>query len=580
VDLGWTRAEFALRSGRARPITGGVERILDVPPGRVNEVVGVAWTAPTASELLIQAQAHVDRSDTRTAKMLATDALTPRRSGGDRGIRARALTIVAVCDRLEDRYPESMAAGLAAIELCREIGDLAIEARARSAVARVLLVVGETDEAVKESHLALDAAESSGDLTSCMTALITLGTVCITTSHFELALAYCERASETARMISDEVAVGALMDTTACAYLGQADEARASGDVVGAAALYKRATELSGQAMLVARRHGHRRFEATALANLAEGLAAIGEEEEALRLLESWRTDPDLDTAYTITHHLDTRGGICLALGRYRQATELFAAALASAEGKNAAMLYHEHLADAYERSGDPARALAHYKEFHALFKQVASESAQRGASVAAVRWETVHAKALAERERVRAEALSNTNIELSRRADDLWQQSQEDPLTGLANRRAMDQLLEAGLSNRTIALLDVDHFKKVNDTFSHLVGDEVLRRLGRILRESRRAGDAAVRYGGEEFAILLHDVGEQAARTAAERLRVAVETFDWNAVAEGLAVTVSIGVAHGAEAASVADVLTLADRRLYAAKRGGRNRVIHADLP
>jgi diguanylate cyclase (GGDEF)-like protein len=555
-----------------------VEGILDVPPGRANEVVG-APTAPTASELLIQAQEHVDRSDPRTARTLATRVLTLRRSGGDRRIRAWALTIVAVCDRMEDRYPESMAAGLAAIELCRETGDLAIEARARSAVARVLLAVGETDEAVKESHLALDAAESSGDLTSCMTALTTLGTVCISANHFELALAYCQRASETARMIGDEAAAGALMDTAACAYLGQAAAARASGYVAGAAALSRRATELSRKAMLVARRHGHRRYEATALANLAEGLAALGEEEEALRLLESWQTDPDLDTAYTITHHLDTRGVICLALGRYRQATELFAAALASAEGKNAAMSYHEHLADAYERSGDPARALAHYKDFHTLFKQIVSEAAQRSASVAAVRWETVQAKALAEQERVRAEALSDTNIELSRRAEDLWQQSHVDPLTGLANRRAMDQLLEAGTGSRTIALLDVDHFKRVNDTFSHLVGDEVLRRLGRILQECCRAGDAAVRYGGEEFAILLPDMGEQAARTAAERLRVAVETFDWQAVAEGLAVTVSIGVAHGTEAASVADVLALADRRLYVAKRTGRNRVVHADL-
>jgi diguanylate cyclase (GGDEF)-like protein len=116
-----------------------------------------------------------------------------------------------------------------------------------------------------------------------------------------------------------------------------------------------------------------------------------------------------------------------------------------------------------------------------------------------------------------------------------------------------------------------------VNDTFSHLVGDEVLRLLGRILRATCRAEDTPVRYGGEEFAILLHHVDEPAARAAAERVRVAVERHDWNAVAEGLAVTVSIGVAHGTEAASVAEVLGLADRRLYTAKRSGRNRVVHA---
>ena len=536
--------------------------------------------APSVSELLLQAQEQLDRCDGRNARLLANRVLTLARSTEDGGTQARALAILAVCGRMEDRYPEGLAAGLTAVELSRAAGDLATEACARSSVARILLVTGETEEAVKESHRALAVADSSGDLAARMKALTTIGTVCWSINNFDLSLAYCERAAETARMIGDKVAGGALMDTMACVYVGYAEAARADGDAAGAIEMYTRAAELSRKAMLAARSNGHRRYESTALANLAESLAAVGQEQEALRLLESWQTDPELDTAYTITHHLDTRGGICMSLGRYEQAAELFAAALAAAEGKHAQMCYHEHLAEAYERSGDLARALENYKAFHALFEQIVSESAQRSARVAAVRWETAEAKSAAEQERVRAETLSNTNRELIRRTEDLLQQSHEDPLTGLANRRAMERSLEAGLGSRTIALLDVDHFKHVNDTFSHLVGDEVLRQLGRILTEGCGAGDEAVRYGGEEFAILFHGLDEQAGWVAGERVRLAVEGFDWGSLAPGLVVTVSVGVAHGAEAGSMAEVLALADQRLYTAKRSGRNRVIHAAGP
>ncbi|GAA2510854.1 hypothetical protein Ahu01nite_071790 [Winogradskya humida] len=529
-----------------------------------------------APALLVLAQEHVDRWNPRAARDLANRAMDRADSCDDpRLVRARALTILAFCERMEDRYPEGVAAGQAAIELAQQTGDLATEARARSVVARILLTIGETDDAVLESRTALDIAELSGDLTSCMIAFTAFTNVCLAIGQFDLALEYCERASEIARMTGDDIACGMLMDTAGCVYVEQAVAAQESGDVTGAAALFRRAVKLSREAMLVARRNGHRRYEAGALANLAEGLAALGQPEKALRLLESWQADPELDTAYTLTHHLDTRGAICLALGRYDQAVECFAAALELAEGKKSAMVYHEHLAEAHERNGDPVRALMQFKAFHTLYVQVASESAQRGARVAAVRWETTQAHARAEQERARAEALSSTNLELSRRTEDLLQQSREDPLTGLANRRAMERLLEHGLGDRAIAMIDVDHFKNVNDTFSHPVGDAVLRHLGQILRTSCRAGDVAIRYGGEEFALLFHRAEDESVRAAAERVRAAVEDYDWNAVATGLAVTVSVGVATGSDANTAAEALALADQRLYQAKRTGRNRVV-----
>jgi len=123
--------------------------------------------------------------------------------------------------------------------------------------------------------------------------------------------------------------------------------------------------------------------------------------------------------------------------------------------------------------------------------------------------------------------------------------------------------------------LIDVDHFKQVNDRFSHGVGDEVLKQLASIMRANCRQRELAARLGGEEFVVIVESVDEADIGRVAERLRVAVERFDWPSLCAGLRVTVSIGVARSSEVAVGTDLLVVADRRLYAAKRTGRNRVM-----
>ncbi len=159
-----------------------------------------------------------------------------------------------------------------------------------------------------------------------------------------------------------------------------------------------------------------------------------------------------------------------------------------------------------------------------------------------------------------------------------------EDALTGIANRRRPDQAMRddlpaAGAAQPdSLALLDIDHFKRINDNFSHQMGDEVLRRLGAILARSCRREDLAARYGGEEFVLILRGLDPEAAQRACERVRAAVATADWADLQPGLRVTVSIGLAHhdkaSAEQAPQA-LLALVDSRLYAAKRCRRSRVV-----
>ncbi len=158
------------------------------------------------------------------------------------------------------------------------------------------------------------------------------------------------------------------------------------------------------------------------------------------------------------------------------------------------------------------------------------------------------------------------------------------DPLTACLNRRGFDQALvrETGRASRSgsefaLLAIDLDHFKRVNDTFGHLAGDDVLREMGALLRSASRAGDVVARVGGEEFAILLGDTGTSGAKLFATRLceRIAEHEFSIGNHVPPVSITTSIGTAAGSPRGlpNFADVLwSRADDALYAAKGAGRN--------
>jgi two-component system, cell cycle response regulator len=158
-----------------------------------------------------------------------------------------------------------------------------------------------------------------------------------------------------------------------------------------------------------------------------------------------------------------------------------------------------------------------------------------------------------------------------------------EDPLTGLANRRFIltqlgGQVSAARRHGRpfSVAMLDIDHFKAVNDRHGHAAGDHVLGEVTRTLREHLRAEDQLGRLGGEEFLALLPDAGDGAARAAAEKLRAEVAANDVMIEGRDLRVTVSVGWATW-DGETPDDLLRRADEALYEAKRAGRNRVAGA---
>ena len=150
--------------------------------------------------------------------------------------------------------------------------------------------------------------------------------------------------------------------------------------------------------------------------------------------------------------------------------------------------------------------------------------------------------------------------------------QAHQDVLSALPNRRQFDRDLARMDEGDLLCLIDIDHFKKINDTFGHAAGDEVLTQLGELLRSRLRGHDQAYRYGGEEFAVIFRAPGSAAPHLLAERLRRAVEQTAFPALG-GQPLTVSVGVTRRGSG-SLEDCFLEADRALYAAKTAGRNRV------
>ncbi|MEZ0165952.1 diguanylate cyclase [Kineococcus sp. LSe6-4] len=220
--------------------------------------------------------------------------------------------------------------------------------------------------------------------------------------------------------------------------------------------------------------------------------------------------------------------------------------------------------AEVHAALGDHRAAFETHKEFYAADRELLSEQREAQARARQAMFETDVARAEAARYR---------------------EEARRDALTGLRNRLFVDEKLPAlveefahGGPAVSAVLFDLDHFKSVNDTFSHEAGDEVLRLtagiLERVAADVPQGSAFAARLGGEEFLLVLTGGAEGVAAGLAERVRRTVAGFDWSGVTAGRGITVSAGVAVLADGGDKTSLLSAADARLYAAKAGGRNQV------
>lgn len=179
--------------------------------------------------------------------------------------------------------------------------------------------------------------------------------------------------------------------------------------------------------------------------------------------------------------------------------------------------------------------------------------------------------------------------VHLQRRLDQLAQQVRTDPLTGVANYRffteALEQEVERSQRNgRPVSLLmvDIDHFKKVNDTYGHEIGNQALIHVARLISRQVRKLDIVCRYGGEEFAVILPETDLHTGTPVAERIRQSLVDTPLILAEATLSMTVSLGLAtyQAQTLSSIEELIKQADHYLYEAKQKGRNQLCHADMP
>jgi diguanylate cyclase len=269
--------------------------------------------------------------------------------------------------------------------------------------------------------------------------------------------------------------------------------------------------------------------------------------------------------------------------GAFESATAHLALALEQLDEGQA----HEALAAVHleasvlkEAQEDWRGSLASFKRHAELREASLRAQADTRTQAMAMRLDLERSRLESELLRRRNEELLHSMTQLSDEAGVFKRQAMEDPLTGLANRRQLDSgvaqlALQFPDTPLTLLIADIDHFKRINDTWSHATGDEVLKAFARVLHAQSRPQDVLARIGGEEFVVVLGGpVSTTRAMLVAERFRAAIEEYDWSALQPGMVVTASIGVAACAPGESLNAALNRADAALYECKRRGRNQV------
>lgn len=180
---------------------------------------------------------------------------------------------------------------------------------------------------------------------------------------------------------------------------------------------------------------------------------------------------------------------------------------------------------------------------------------------------------------------VARRTAELEQAMQRLHELTVHDELTGVGNRRDLNDKLDADREffDRTglpfcVAVLDLDGFKAVNDQFGHVIGDEVIKTFANLVMAEKRAMDYLARYGGDEFVILLRNIGADAAVKPLQRICDTVAAHDWDSIATGIKVSTSVGVAAFRHGETADRLFTRADVALYSAKLAGRNCIVSAE--
>ena len=526
--------------------------------------------------------------DARRARDYAIEAGDIARSLGDMASHGDALYWQGCAlDHLLE-HERALAAFQEALAIADDRGD-------NPSRARLLRAIGFTCDALRDfpraldHHLrALEIVEAAGDVAGRAATLRTIGVVYSRSGDPDTGLDYFSRSLELCVETGDDVERAKTLNNIGVNLndLGRHQESLS---------VLQESLALYCAAGLTLQQGG-------TLVNLGLTLERLGRVAEAdATFHDARRLSESTGHMYGVVDALLSLGRLAIAQGRTGDARAHLEAALDGAQQhklKQAACECHDALATLHEMCGEHAAALAHHRRFHALEREVLLQSSERQLKEVQTRYQLAAAQREAEIHRLRHVELADVNAELeqlndtlrasgeqkSRLLAQLERQTYEDSLTGLGNRRLLDKRLgdefaRAARHARPLAvvLIDVDHFKRVNDRYSHAVGDEALKELARLLLSTVRRTDFVARLGGEEFVLMLVETDPDAAALLCEKVRTAVAAHDWKRVHSGLALTVSVGYCGDTTLPGYVRMLAMADRNLYLAKARGRNCVVGA---
>ncbi len=569
----------------------GGQRRLATSKLRMSELANLPGVSeldrPSDDELLAavrEAEERVRAGDLDAGEVVGFEILKRAEAINSALLIGECWRIISLAQNWRGDYRSAQSSCFKAIAALEETHASSSLAQALSLAGSNSARMGDTTEGLEYLNQAVDLAQQLGDKLIQSRVLSNLGIVYSLSRNYPRAIEAMRQAVE---LQSDSVERWVPMMNLGALYLESAAMRQdgEEGDDEIAQEELRISIGYSERACVHFKGQKNDTHLAVCYGNQGVALLRLGQLEQAEAMLEEERViSVRSGLRDTEEEALGYLGVLCLRKKDFSRAERLLIEALAVAEDNNGLESIARRWLDLSrlrELTGNFREALFCFQRFHDFTQRRFAEQAEARAEAFAVKLEIERARLGAELHRLRAAELSATNEKLAAEAKLLDRYANEDSLTGLANRRFLNARLAKAFSESavsgspmTVAIIDVDHFKLVNDNFSHAVGDQVLQQIARILTAQCRGRDLVARLGGEEFVIIFDAESSEDALPISERMRTAVERYDWGSLHDGLRLTVSIGLASRTTQDGPELLLAAADTALYAAKRDGRNRV------
>ncbi len=531
--------------------------------------VGMAQQEQTDDELRAIDQAAEERGADALAEIEA--AVARLRVAGDRKRLAWALPPLARSLALTERFDEAEAAANEALAHFRVTGSARGQAFALNAQGLIAIRRGVPSRALEATGEAVVLARAAGDPVLQVRIANTLGAVLNDIGRLPESVQILEEGLRAARGFPDEPVV---LRLRANLSLALARWALREYDEHLPEALWRpraeRAIEVIEHAIGMWRAQGKFGLISGSLDNLAVACIVLGRLDKAHAALDEAEALMAPESAqHSIVFFSCVRARAHLAANEPALALQAIERGRAAADGRGGHVYIDELyrlMSLAHERRGELGQALESHKRFHELRTRLVLERAEQQASALAVALNTERALRQVSEERDRAERAHR--------------EARHDQLTGLANRRRFDEFLAGVLPRASVdtpvslVLVDLDHFKSINDRYRHLAGDAALRWVSTQLQAQCRQTDLPARIGGDEFALVLA-APLQVAHQVCNRLRVAVAERS-NELPADITIRLSAGIAEATAPCDAQHLFKRADEALYAAKAAGRDTVHH----